>query len=73
MSTVEIARPGAFARAGERDVAVRSSRAGTLLLAALSLVLLYTAFDHGATGVAAQARVQTALSLIAVAAAVAWL
>jgi hypothetical protein len=73
MSTVEIARRGALARAGERDVAVRSSRAATFLLAALSLLVLYAAFDHGATGVSDQARVQTALSMIAVAAAVAWL
>jgi hypothetical protein len=73
MSTVEIARPGTFVPVGERGVAVRSSRAGTLLLAALSLLLLYSAFDHGATSVAAQARVQTSLSVIAVVAAVAWL
>jgi tetratricopeptide (TPR) repeat protein len=37
---------------------------------ALSLLLLYAAFDNGATDVAAQARVQTALSAMALAAAV---
>ncbi len=73
MSTVEIARPGTAARPGARDVAETSSRAATLLVGALSLLLLYTAFDHGATSVAAQARVQTALSAMAVAAAVAWI
>lgn len=73
MSTVQIARPGTFVRAGDLGIAEKSSRAATLLVAALSLLLLYAAFDHGATGIAAQARVQTALSAIAVAAAAAWI
>lgn len=73
MSTVEIARPGTFVRPGARDVEETSHRAVTVLVGALSLLLLYTAFDHGAIGVAAQARVQTAVSVMAVAAAVAWI
>jgi hypothetical protein len=73
MSTVEIARPGTFAREGESGAGEVSSLASILLLAALSLLLLYAAFDHGATNVAAQARVQTALSGIAAVAAAAWI
>src|SRR5438270_66825 len=73
MSTVEIARPGTFVRPGARDAEETSHRAVTVLVGALSLLLLYTAFDHGAIGVAAQARVQTAVSVMAVAAAVAWI
>ncbi len=73
MTTVEIARPDKSVRAGERGVGEPSSRAATLLVGALALLLLYAAFDHGATDVAAQARVQTALAVIAAAAAGAWI
>lgn len=73
MTTVEIARPGTFARAGEGGAPERSSGAAAVLVGALSLLLLYAAFDNGATEVAAQARVQTAMSVIAVAAAAVWI
>src|SRR5436190_17726051 len=73
MTTVEIAPPGTFARGGESDTGETSSGASIFLLAALSLLLLYAAFDHGATDVAAQAHVQTALCVMAVVAAAAWI
>jgi hypothetical protein len=73
MTTVEIAPPGTFARGGESDAGETSSGASIFLLAALSLLILYAAFDHGATDVASQARVQTALSVMAVVAAAAWI
>jgi hypothetical protein len=73
MTTVETGRPGTFARGGESVAGETSSGAAILLLAALSLLLLYAAFDHGATDVSAQARVQTALSVIAAVAAAVWI
>lgn len=72
MTTVEIGRPGTFARGGESAAGETSSGAAILLLAALSLLILYAAFDHGAISISAQARVQAALSVIAAVAAAVW-
>ncbi len=73
MSTVEIARHGAQARRRGRDLAATSSRAGVVLIGLLCALLLYAAFDHGAVSVAAQARLQLAVAIIATFAAAAGL
>jgi hypothetical protein len=73
MSTVQIARPGSFEACGQRSAAARAPRAGPVLLVALMALLLYAAFDHGAGGVSAGARLQVATSALAAAAVAAWL
>lgn len=74
MSTVGIARRGAHGRQRGRDLAAASSRAGAVLIGLLTALLLYAAFEHGAVSVAAQARLQVAVAIIAtfVAAAGLW-
>ncbi len=73
MSSVTIARPGPHGRQRERDLTVASARAGAVLIGLLSALLLYAAFDHGAVSVAAQARLQAAVAIIATFAAAAGL
>jgi hypothetical protein len=50
-----------------------ASRAPAALAAALLLIFLYAAFDHGAVGPAGEERLQLALSAVAVPAMAAWL
>lgn len=67
MSTVQLAPERAFARA--RESAAAGPLPATALVAALILLVLYAAFDHGAGGVAAAARLQVILAVVATAAA----
>src|SRR5438270_13143985 len=73
MSTVQIARPGSLEARGERSAAADAPRTGPVLLVALMALLLYAAFDHGAGGVSAGARLQVATSALAAATVAAWL
>jgi hypothetical protein len=78
MSTTPVARAQALS-AGRPEwpsgarVTARASGTPGVLIGALLAVLLYAAFAGGAAGLAAQARVQTAIALIAALAAGAWL
>jgi hypothetical protein len=49
------------------------TRIPLLLAGALLLVVLYAAFDHGAVGLAAGARIEVAIAVLAAVATVAWL
>jgi hypothetical protein len=71
MSTLELAPRRAVEQPQTRS---ESSFAPTALIGALIVLLLYAAFDHGAGGVAAAARIQVALAAVgtAVAAAAIW-
>jgi len=82
MSTVQLSSHG-FAEAGP-DVETPDgsprprtgdapSRASSLLIVALLLLVLYAAFAHGARSDPAEARVQVGLSVLAAIAGVAWL
>lgn len=75
MSTVQIHRPPASIRPRRAVTGplTRSSRAGALLLLALLVVIVYAAFDHGATSTAAGARIEVAVAVVAAVAAAAWL
>jgi hypothetical protein len=73
MSTVEIARARPLRGGPERAAVASASRAGSALLLALLALTTYAAFDHGAIGVAAGARLQVAVSALAAAAAAGWL
>ena len=73
MSTVEIARSRPFQREIPSAASGRVSPAGPILLVCLLALALYAAFDHGAGGVSAAARLQTAVCLLAAAATAAWL
>jgi hypothetical protein len=70
MTTVELAPRGPFAKP-QTGEAVRGGPpvAATGLLGALVVLLLYAAFDHGAGAIAASARIQVVLAVIATAAA----
>ncbi len=70
MSTVDLALRRAVSRASERDTATgRSTMPATALIVALFVLLLYAAFDHGAGGVSAAARIQVAIAAVATVAA----
>lgn len=72
MSTVELAPRRALAKPRTSDaIKGKSSLAATVLISALVLLVLYAAFDHGAGGVAAGARLQVAVAAIATVAAAA--
>ena len=74
MSTVPLTHPGAGPQARPAEgVRARKERAPSLLAGALLLVILYTAFSHGAVALATEARTQVAVDAIVLLAGAAWL
>ncbi len=74
MSTIPLTHPGAGPHARPLGaVRARSERAASVLAGALLLVILYSAFSHGAVALATEARIEVALDAIVLFAGAAWL
>jgi hypothetical protein len=74
MSTVQLVHSGTAApAAAHASTDARSSRAPAALGTALLLLILYSAFSHGAVALAADARLQVAVAGVAAIAGGAWL
>jgi hypothetical protein len=70
MAVTTPARPRIATRVGVRPVLMRTPRSGVALLAALVAVCTYAVFAHGAVGLPEEPRLQIAIALVAVGAAV---
>jgi hypothetical protein len=70
MAVTTPASPRVATRVGVRPALIRTPRSGAALLAALVAVCTYAVFAHGAVGLPEEPRLQIAIALVAVGAAV---